>query len=68
MVSTAPENLLRRVRSEYIEMPGLVLTLAQAARLWGVDTANAKRLLCELERSGFLCRTRDGAYRRPECR
>src|SRR5438874_29775 len=31
--STSSE--LARIRSEYIEMPGLVLTLPQAARLWG---------------------------------
>lgn len=66
MTWTAPDYLLRRIRSEYFEMPGLKLTLAQASRLWGVDTAHANRLLCELERTGFLCRSGDGAYRRPE--
>ena len=32
---------LGRIRSEYIEMPGLVLTLSQAARLWGFGTRRA---------------------------
>ena len=29
--------VVNRVRSEFIEMPGLRLTLPQAARLWGLD-------------------------------
>ena len=36
---------LARIRSEYIEMPGLVLTLAQAARLWGFGTPTCGRPL-----------------------
>ena len=61
-----PESLLRRVRNEYFEMPGLKLTLRQASRLWGVDSATAEKIVYELERAGFLCRTGDGAYRRVE--
>ena len=34
---------LARIRSEYIEMPGLVLTLPQAARLWGFSTPTCGR-------------------------
>ena len=30
-------ELLGRIRGEYLEMPGLKLTLAQAQRLWGLD-------------------------------
>jgi hypothetical protein len=32
-------DVLRRVQGEYIEMPGLRLTIAQAQRLWGLDRA-----------------------------
>jgi hypothetical protein len=31
------EGFLRRVRGEYLEMPGLSLTLEQAMRMWGVE-------------------------------
>ena len=55
---------LARIRSEYIEMPGLVLTLPQAARLWGLGTQRAAELLTALLNAGFLaCDTR-AVYRR----
>ena len=57
-------TLLLRIRSEFIEMPGLNLTLAQAARLWALDKPTSERLLGELVRSGFLFRGRNGAYLR----
>ena len=31
------EAVLRRVRAEFVEMPGLRLTPAQATRLWGLE-------------------------------
>jgi hypothetical protein len=52
------------IRSEYEEMPGLVLTCAQARRLWGLDCATCGALMEELVRSGFLIRRLDGAYGR----
>ena len=57
-----PMTLLWRARSEYVEMPGLVLTAPQAARLWGVEHRISQHVLTELVESGFLWRTRDGAY------
>ena len=30
--------LVERARGEFLEMPGLRLTIPQAARLWGLDT------------------------------
>jgi len=45
---------LNRIRSEYIEMPGLVLTVPQAARLWGLNVRRSERLLSVLVDSGFL--------------
>jgi hypothetical protein len=57
---------LRRVRGEYIEMPGLRLTTAQAQRLWGLDRASCDALLRALVDSKFLFRTRDGAFVRSD--
>jgi hypothetical protein len=59
-------DALRRVRGEYIEMPGLRLTTAQAQRLWGLDRAACDALLGALVEARFLFRTRDGAFVRTE--
>jgi len=56
--------LLKRIRAEYLEMPGLRLTLAQAQRLCGVDRADCKAVLDALVDAQFLCRKPDGAYAR----
>jgi hypothetical protein len=60
--STPSPHLLARIRSEYLEMPGLRLTLLQARRLWGLDILTCSSALAVLESSGFLQTTRDGAY------
>jgi hypothetical protein len=54
----------RRVRSEYMEMPGLKLTEDQARRLWGLDEPTCAALLASLVETGFLIRTRDGKFLR----
>jgi len=56
------ENTLWRIQAEYVEMPGLKLTAAQAQRLWGFDRESCDRWLACLVTSGFLARTRDGAF------
>ena len=56
--------LLRRIRSEFLEMPGLRLTSAQAARLWALDRQTSERLLDGLTMAGFLLKNREGAYLR----
>ena len=55
-------TLEERVRGEFLEMPGLSLTPQQASRLWAVDSATTERVLARLTSSGFLARTREGAY------
>ncbi len=55
------EATLRRVRAEFLEMPGLKLTVSQAQRLWGMDRSTCEALIEELTSSRFLARTRDGA-------
>jgi hypothetical protein len=62
----AGENVLQRIQGEYLEMPGLRLTTAQAQRLWGLEREVCESMLAALVESKFLCRTRDGAYIRPE--
>lgn len=55
------EATLRRVRAEFLEMPGLKLTVSQAQRLWGMDRPTCEALIEELTESRFLARTRDGS-------
>ena len=65
-MAPATEDALRRVLGEYLEMPGLRLTEAQARRLWGLDAASCSALLGALVDANFLFRTRDGAFMRVE--
>ena len=62
----ALDDVLKRVQGEYIEMPGLRLTTAQAQRLWGLDRAACDALLGALVDAKFLFRTRDGAFVRSD--
>lgn len=55
-------DLVSRVRGEYLEMPGLSLTLEQAKRLLALDHGTCSGVLSNLVRSGFLRRRRDGSY------
>jgi two-component system, cell cycle response regulator DivK len=56
------EIQLRRVRSEYCEMPGLSLTIDQARRLWSVDANACQVWFDALVTEGFLRRLANGAY------
>jgi hypothetical protein len=58
----AMDDVMRRVRGEYTEMPGLRLTTAQAQRLWGLDRAACNALLGALVEAKFLFQTGDGAF------
>jgi hypothetical protein len=53
-----------RIRNEYVEMPGLVLTLPQAARLWGLSESRSALLLSMLVETGFLICDKKTVYRR----
>ncbi len=55
-------DLIRRVRGEYLEMPGLKLTTTQASRLWGLDRHTCQRLLDTLVDARFLIRGPAGSY------
>ncbi len=54
--------LARRIRSEYLEMPGLNLTLTQAQRMWNLRRDECERLLEDLVDAGFLSRTEIGLF------
>lgn len=54
--------LIRQIRGEYLEMPGLRLTAAQGRRLWGLEAPACIEALDSLVASGFLRRTEAGQY------
>ncbi len=58
------EQLVRRVRNEFEEMPGLRLTFSQATLLFDLNPGCCERILTGLMQSGFLIRTRQGQYGR----
>jgi hypothetical protein len=65
LMAPDPKALIAdRVRGEFREMPGLTLTLEQAARLWSLDCGTCTEVLGLLMDSGFLCRKESGAYGR----
>lgn len=67
MMSITPAvdlHLLRRIRMEYIEMPGLQLTGGQARRLWNLDQTTCENILATLVDEHFLTRTARGTYLR----
>jgi hypothetical protein len=47
-------DLCERVQAEFREMPGLRLTLPQAARLFSIEQARCERILGALVRAGRL--------------
>jgi hypothetical protein len=55
-------DLKTRVRSEFVEMPGLCLTTAQAQRLWDLSREECEAILSMLIEERVLRRTRDGAF------
>jgi len=52
----------QRILAEYREMPGLRLTLRQAARLWALDTVDCQAILDALVAAGSLRRGPKGEY------
>ena len=64
MAARTFDDLVGRIRSEYVEMPGLWLTTEQAVRLWGLDREQCEQLLRTLVAHGFLVVRPDGKYGR----
>jgi hypothetical protein len=63
-VADAFAAALRRAQAEFLEMPGLKLTEAQATRLWCFDSVLCSRVLQALVDERFLVRTRNASFLR----
>ena len=59
-------TLVNRVRAEFIEMPGLRLTVRQATRLLGIEPALCQSVVDSLVASAFLRRGPGGTFVRSE--
>jgi hypothetical protein len=55
-------ELTSRILGSYREMPGLMLALPQAARLFGIRESTCAIVLEDLVREGQLGRAADGQY------
>jgi hypothetical protein len=55
---------LRRVRNDFLEMPGLQLTPVQGARLWTFDLELCRDVFEALVATRFLTRTRGSTFAR----
>ena len=53
-----------QAKAHFVEMPGLILTLPQAARLWALDMALCRDVLKTLVEARFLVRTRKSFFAR----
>jgi hypothetical protein len=62
-ISDADGQLAARLIGEFLEMPGLLLTARQAARLTGTNIEIITRLLNRLVEGGFLRLTAAGYLR-----
>ena len=58
------QDVLNRLRAEYLEMPGLRLKPEQVQRLCGIDRTMCQLVLDSLLESRFLCVKSDGRYAR----
>jgi hypothetical protein len=58
------QTLVKLIRSEFLEVPGLQLTLEQAQRFWGIDRVACRQVFDSLVETGFLCVRPNGMYRR----
>ena len=56
------QALLRRIYSEFEEMPGMSLTLGQAAKLFGLPPEACSRILAQFADDGLLSLTINRRY------
>ncbi len=64
LISRDMTAIIARIQGEFLEMPGLRLAPAQAARLWALDSRTCDWVLKALVDAGFLWQTREGMYLR----
>lgn len=58
------ENLVMQIEGEFLDNPGLELTIAEGQRRFGIDDITCEGILEALVDSGVLSRTRDRVYER----
>ena len=58
------QAIVKRVKSDFIDMPGLRLTPLQAQRLWALDPERCEEVLDALVRDAFLRRHPNGTVSR----
>ena len=58
------DDLLLRVQAEFLEMPGLRVTRAQARRLWSLDDDLCEAILTALVDARFLVESRNASFMR----
>lgn len=61
------DDLLRRVRGEFREMPGMRLTVDQAMRFWMIDRTTCTSIFDSLVAARFLELDATGRYRKTDC-
>jgi len=59
---TLPQDIVERVRSEYLEMPGMRLTPRQLQRLCGIGPSLCNAVLESMVAARFLTVRPDGTY------
>jgi hypothetical protein len=64
MHTSPDQQVLERIRAEYLEMPGLSLKADQVQRLCGVERELCKGILDALVERRFLYLKSDGRYAR----
>jgi len=60
--SETVHELARRIEAEYVEMPGLSVTLSQAQRLWAADRRTCQTVFDQLVARGVLRMTTKGRF------
>ena len=65
IVAAAPTDLdSLRLRNEFLEMPGLTISVPQVARILGLRSEHAAAILEALASEKFLTKTPTGSYQR----
>lgn len=57
-----PEDIVRLIKQEFLEMPGLCITEPQARRLWALESTLCTKALTDLVSAGFLLRSPSGKF------
>jgi hypothetical protein len=58
------QDLISRIRAEFLEMPGMKLTMQQVQRLCGIESSLCQAVLDALVEERFLSVKPDGSYGR----